>query len=168
MTNSKPNIIISIPLVWSYRNFIINGICLQLQDKFTVFYFIPKVAEATFLENGINQEYLIITEVSGQNKLQTYFFRILKSAFLKRFPVNTSRIFKNLKPKSNKFSTLKEIFLYKITSLFFVFKSSFKLLENLETKLYLKKYAHLEEKIKDKSFIFTFYNQCSRCRMGYF
>lgn len=149
MTNPKPNIIISIPLVWSYRNFIINGICKQLQDKFTVFYAIPKVAEATFLENGILQEHLIIHEVSVQSKLQIYFFRILKSAFLIKNPVNTENIFKNLKPKSNKFSTLKEIFLYKIPSLLFTSNISFRFLEKIENKLYLKKYNHLIDKIKN-------------------
>lgn len=149
MTNPKPNIIISIPLVWSYRNFIINGICEQLQGKFTVFYAIPKVAEATFLENGILQEHLIINEVSVQSKLQIYFFRILKSAFLIKNPVNTGNIFKKLKPKSNKISTIKEILLYKVPSLLFTSNISFKFLQNLETKLYLKKYNHLVDKIKN-------------------
>ena len=136
----KPNIIIIIPLVWSYRNFIINGICTELEKKYNLYYAIPEVAKTSFEELGVPNSRVIVLKPTTKNALQVYLFRILKRAFAKRFPVNTTAIFKKINP--NQTESLKEKILYQIPSLFFSVNPLFQILRFVETKLYT---ANLKE-----------------------
>ncbi len=67
----KSNIIVLIPLVWSYRNFIITRICLELEANYNIFYAIPEIALDSFLESGINRSNLILLNNKKRNWFQT-------------------------------------------------------------------------------------------------
>jgi hypothetical protein len=133
----KKNIIISIPLVWSYRNFIINGIGEELEREYEVYYAIPPVALETFEGLGYERAKLLVLEKEANHVLQVYLFRILKKAFSKRFPVNTTDIFGKLRNKAN--SNLKTRMLYDWPALIFANPFLFSMLERFERKLYVKK-----------------------------
>lgn len=134
MNYLRPNIILIIPTVWSYRNFIINGITLKLSKKYNLYYAIPEVAKTSFLDLGIDDCRLIILKSTKCNVLQIYLFRILKKSFGKMHPVNTTAIFKKIIQIQQE--SLKDKFFFQIPSLLFSVKSLFNLLRHVETKLY--------------------------------
>lgn len=148
MSSNKDSIIVLIPLVWSYRNFIINGVCAELEKKHNVYYAIPEVAKTSFEELGIQNSRLIISKSKNRNTLQVHLFRILKRAFAKRFPVNTTAILKKLDP--NQTHSLNQKILYQLPALFFSVTPFYSLLKFVETKLYtanLKETQELLEKL---------------------
>ena len=131
----KQNIIIILPTVWSYRNFIVNGIALKLGEKYNINFAIPEVAKTSFLNLGIDDFRLVILKSTENNVFQIYLFRLLKTAFGKMHPVNTTAIFKKIIQTQKE--SLKDKFFYQIPSLLFSVKSLFYLLRYVETKLYL-------------------------------
>ena len=145
----KNSIIILVPLVWSYRNFIISSICDELQKNNIVYYAIPQIAIGTFIKRGISKEHLLILNTPKSGKLQAYLFRILKHAFAKRYPVNTSTIFKKLEKKSRVKSLMKVFLFYSLPSWLFTSDIMFSLLKRIENNLYLKNLGDLREKIKE-------------------
>jgi hypothetical protein len=146
--NEKNSVIFIIPLVWCYRNFIISGICDELHKKYTIYYAIPEVAISAFIKQGISEEQLIILNTPKSGALQTYIFRILKRSFAKRYPVNTSTIFKKLGKRLNTKSLLREWVIYSLPAWFFTSDLMFSLLEKLENYLYQQKLYDLQATIK--------------------
>ncbi len=92
----KENIIISIPLVWGVRNFILSGIVLQLEKQYEIFYAIPEVGKAYMVQSGIPETRLVILKSQKYTALQRLCSQILHKSHRKRFPTASDDVFKPL------------------------------------------------------------------------
>lgn len=132
---TKTKIIISIPLVWSVRNFILSGITDQLEQFFEIYYAIPEVGKASMLERGIPNEKLLLLKGRKLSKVQMWCSLIIRYAHRRRFPTKSDDVFKPILKPATGFRGL----LLRITSFIFSITFLFRFLEYLECKLFIKK-----------------------------
>lgn len=95
MSKTK-SIIVSIPLVWGIRNFILSGITQQLDKKYEIFYAIPEIGKSYMLRSGISSERLIILKSQKYTTLQRWCSLILHKSHRKRFPTASDEVFRPL------------------------------------------------------------------------
>lgn len=76
------NIIISLPLVWSIRNFILSGITKILSEKYEIYYAVTHDNRSLLLQYNIPEDHIISIK---QGKKISPLFNLLKRAYLKRY-----------------------------------------------------------------------------------
>ncbi len=79
MVSSKPNIIISLPLVWSIRNFVVSGITDVLSARFNIYYAVDETNRSV-IKHYIREPNKLITVRNGRQ--YRLIARVLRSAFL--------------------------------------------------------------------------------------
>lgn len=144
----KKKIIISLPVVWGIRNYIISGICDELEKRYIIYYAIPEVAVIAFIKRGISKDRILILENRVGSSLQRYLFRILKQVFEKRYSVNTMHIFKKRGKQFDHKSLLKRWLLYSIPVWLFTPARAFSILERIENRIYLQNVMALQQTVK--------------------
>jgi hypothetical protein len=149
----KKRIIISIPLVWGIRNFILSGIVLQLEKEYEIFYAIPEIGEAYMVRSGIPAARLVILKSQKYTALQRWCSQILHKSHRKRFPTASDEVFKPLNETAKR--GLKT-YLIGVVSLIFRLPIFYKLLEHLEQFLYMQRIdEELEAEIKSINPVFA-------------
>lgn len=120
------------PLVWSYRNFVVSGIAKEFESEFDVIYGIPEVAFKSFEKIGVPKSNLLLIEGPKRGVLEKYTNRLLRKAFLRKKPVNTIGIFEKFLGQNVGF---KSKALYDFPSFFFKSKLMFRFLESINNYL---------------------------------
>jgi len=93
LINKKPNIIISVPLVWSVRNFILSGIKDDLENYYNIYYFIPANVEEVLLRYNISSEKIFSTPDINRSKISKILYSMQKAVFQNIFKISTYSIF---------------------------------------------------------------------------
>jgi hypothetical protein len=130
------SIIISIPLVWGIRNFILSGIAQQLEKEYEIFYAIPEIGKAYMVRSGIPARRLVILKSQKYTALQRWCSMILHKSHRKRFPTASDEVFKPLNETAKR--GLKA-YLIETASQIFWLPFFYKLLERLEQFLYMQR-----------------------------
>ncbi len=94
--SSKRAIIVSIPLVWGIRNFILSGITKRLAERYDVFYAVPEIGKAYMLSIGVWESHLIMLRSQRYSVLQRLCSKLLHKSHRKRFPTASDEVFKPL------------------------------------------------------------------------
>jgi CDP-Glycerol:Poly(glycerophosphate) glycerophosphotransferase len=142
----RSKIIISIPLVWGIRNFILTGITQELERRFEIFYAIPEIGKAYMVRSGISVEQLIILKSQKYTALQRWCSLILHKSHRKRFPTASDEVFKPLiEPAKQGLRS----YLVDSAALIFRWLFFYKLLERFEQFLYMQRIdTELEAQVK--------------------
>jgi hypothetical protein len=83
--NIKKNIIISIPIVWSVRNFIDSEIYKLINNKFDVYYLVPKEGKNLMLDKlGVKENNLIFYDNLNHNLFKAILKEGLQNKFKKK------------------------------------------------------------------------------------
>jgi hypothetical protein len=91
--SSKRNIIVSLPLVWGVRNFIISGLREILEETFDIYYCIPETAKESLVRYGINAKNIVINQPVQKSFLQKRLDIILKKIHNSLHPTQSYKIF---------------------------------------------------------------------------
>lgn len=139
-------IIVSIPLVWGIRNFILSGITEQLQREYEIFYAIPEIGKSYLSHSGVPAERLIILKSQKYTAIQRWCSLILHKSHRKRFPSASDEVFKPIIEPARR--SLKGQ-LINFASLIFRLPFFYKLLERLEQYLFMQRIdKELESSVK--------------------
>lgn len=138
MKQPLKNIIISFPLVWSIRNFILSNITEELSKEFNIYFATPPVGKQYFIGIGIPESKIIILENTKKSRYHSFIFKILKEAFSLRYPIPENDVF-TLKTKNRKKTILKmKDFVFKILGHTFKNNLLYRSLCYVENRLYIK------------------------------
>ena len=85
LTNKKSNIVISIPLVWSIRNFILSGIIEKLEPHYNIYYFIPENVKEILTHYNICEEKIIPVPALEVGKMSKILFSIQSAIFQNKY-----------------------------------------------------------------------------------
>jgi hypothetical protein len=136
MVKPKPNIVISLPLVWSIRNFLLSGVADSLAAKYNIYYAVDDNNKKILLEyKGHNINILTVNNGGKYIRIAT----ILRKSFLLKYKEleYISAIMKKGKiiGINNNFITCIKECIYLIVSRLVVLFRAFPLLENFWFKL---------------------------------
>jgi hypothetical protein len=92
-TDSKPAIVISIPLVWGVRNVLRSGLYEELSEHFRVILAAPEDGQQDLLGEGIDRDDLWILDHPRETPAHSRLMRALKAAHARRFPTPSDHIF---------------------------------------------------------------------------
>jgi len=81
MTDPKPNIVISLPLVWSIRNLIVSGITEKLSLKYNIFFAVDE-SNRSFLQAYLGQQGNLL--ILHKDRGYSWLAMVLREAFLLR------------------------------------------------------------------------------------
>ena len=118
MINKKSNIVISIPLVWSIRNFILSGVIEKLEHHYNIFYFIPENVKEILTHYNISEEKIIPIPSIELGKISKILFAIQNAIFQNKYNINSYSIFNRSNVKQSKNLKSK---LFSIAVIFFSF-----------------------------------------------
>lgn len=138
----KQSIILSLPVVWGIRNFVLSRINKALEHKYEIYYAIPVVGLAYMLALGVPRENLIELERQPSNTLQRWCNLIIRQAHRKRFPNKSDQVFAPLMPVSS--GGVRNTFLNSAAWIFSI-PFLFNILEQLAQRIFLNRI--------DKSFL---------------
>lgn len=91
--NSKPTIVVSIPLVWGVRNVLRSGLYDRLSDDFRVILAAPAEGQQDLLQEGIDPENLWILDHPKETAPHSRLMKALKSAHARKHPTPSDHIF---------------------------------------------------------------------------
>ena len=149
----KDKIIISIPLVWGIRNFILSGIADELRKHYDIYYAVPPIGEAYMLGINIPQDRLLILKSQQYTALQRWCSLILHKAHKKRFPTASDEVFKPLIEPPRR--TVRS-YIVSIASILFRLPFFYALLERIEQVLYMRRIdRQLEARIRSIDPVFA-------------
>jgi hypothetical protein len=139
---NKRNVIISIPLVWGIRNFILSGLGEELEKYFHVYYCIPSEAIETLKLYNIDSDKVVINKPIKRNYLLKRLHYILKVTHNNLYPTKSFKIFQEDISTNNNSSSLLMNWLHNIERLIiFIFSNKylFQFLVKLERFFFDKK-----------------------------
>jgi hypothetical protein len=88
----KDSIVVSIPLVWGFRNVIKSGLYRQLSETFRVILAVPSEGRDALLNEGISEDDLWILVKPTRTQLYDWILRLLRSAHERRNPTPSDKI----------------------------------------------------------------------------
>ena len=140
--NKKPNIIITVPLVWSVRNFILSGIKEDLENYYNIYYFIPANVKEVLLKYNISSEKIFPSTNFERSKTSKILFSIQRSVFQNIFKISSYNIFN----KSQNKKSIKSKLFYFLVLLFSikVFKKFLNTLDNFFFDILIEKSMQLK------------------------
>jgi hypothetical protein len=131
--SNKRCIILSLPIVWGIRNFLISGIAKELESSYDVYYGVPEVGKEYMLNIGVPEERLLMLKSQEMRGLQLLCFLVLRAAHRRRFPTSSDEVFKSLtKRKKGIF----QHYLVNFASVIFSIPILYRLLGGLEKILF--------------------------------
>lgn len=149
----KRNIIISIPLVWGIRNFVLSGIAQSLVKEYKIFYAIPEVGKGYMKRLGVSEDSLIILKSQQYTRLQRWCSSILHKSHRKRFPTASDVVFKPIIEPAKK--TLRH-HIINVASIIFKRPIFYNLLERVEQFLFMQRIdLELEKRVEAINPIFA-------------
>ena len=101
--SSKQNIVVTLPLVWGVRNFILTGLHDIVEQKYNVYYCVPSVAAESLLRYGISRNNIIINKPVTKSYLQKRMDVVLKKIHNSLHPTKSFNIFQQ--HNTNSFSS---------------------------------------------------------------
>lgn len=149
MKEPKKNIIISFPIVWSIRNFILSGITEDLNDKYIIYYATSVIGKQYFLNMGIPESRILVFETPKKGKLYSIVIRLLKETFSQRYPIPENRVFAIRSERAIPEVQNVRILIYKAVAHFFKNKLLYKSLCYAENILFLSSLSQeLDKQLK--------------------
>lgn len=145
----KKNIIILIPLVWSYRNFFLTGIINELDKKYNVYLAVPSQIKNNFKNLSWDDNKIIFLTPPVKSKLQNYLFKLIKKIHSKKHPTETEIIFSNFHSHRNLKSKLKEFLMFGLFVNIFSINLCFNALKKLESFFFINANSSTLEKSLD-------------------
>ncbi len=91
----KPTLIVSIPLVWSFRNFIRSGIIENLSQEYRVIIALPETGKENLKNEGISDEDIFILQPIIPDRFHLLLKMLVAGAHELRHPTKSDRIFKD-------------------------------------------------------------------------
>ena len=147
MTNKKPNIVISIPLVWSIRNFILSGVINKLENHYNIYYFIPEDVKEILSYYNISEEKIISVPPIELTKMSQRLFSIQRVIFQNKYNISTYGVFNRFNKKRSR-SLKSKLFSFAVIFFsFYFFKNILKFISDLLFDASIDKsiYSKLEE-----------------------
>ena len=149
----KRNIIVSIPLVWGIRNFILSGINKELESKYNIYYCIPIEEKSSLEKYGVDPKNIIINKPLRKNYTLKRLNYILCEIHNRLYPTKSRKIFAELVTDQKTNTSLMKI-IQRFIEKSVIFISTNKLLFNLLIKF---ESYYFDKKI-DSDFISTIRN----------
>ena len=85
----KPAIILSLPLVWSVRNFICSGVTATLSRDFRIIFAVPPQGKQDLVEQGVRPSDIFTLETGPDTRLHSWIYRLVRRAHRWRHPTAT-------------------------------------------------------------------------------
>lgn len=89
----KPNLVVSLPLVWGVRNVLRSGLAERLSADFRLIYAIPEEAREGFVQEGIPESDTWILEKPVADRQLAWTQRLLHAAHVQRHPTPSDGLF---------------------------------------------------------------------------
>lgn len=132
----KDPIILSIPLVWGIRNFILSGIVEELEKRYEVYFAVPDVGRDYMVKLGIAEDRLIFIRSQRYSSIQRFISKLIHKTHKRRYPTESDRVFKNL-GGSRKVARVDRII--SVLSYLFQWNLFFRALEYLDQILFVRR-----------------------------
>ena len=146
LTNKKSNIVISIPLVWSIRNFILSGIIEKLEPHYNIYYFIPENVKEILTHYNICEEKIIPVPALEVGKMSKILFSIQSAIFQNKYKISSYNVFNSgYKKKSKSLKSKLFSFLVIVFSFHFL-KKILNLIDNFFFDISIDQSIHLKLK----------------------